>query len=201
MGEVDRPGPAGRRHRHRAATPARDLSIARSGACGCRTASRSPRCRARAGAGRARCWCSGPSGAGKSSLFRGLAGIWPLGDGRIRFPQAARVLALPQRPYFPLGTLAAGADLSDCSPRRSTTPHVRDAMAAAGLGHLAERLDEEAEWNTVLSGGEQQRVGFARALDPPADHPAARRGGVDAGGARRRASSTTCWRESCPTPS
>jgi vitamin B12/bleomycin/antimicrobial peptide transport system ATP-binding/permease protein len=32
------------------------------------------------------------------------------------------------------------------------------------LGHLADRLDEEAEWATVLAGGEQQRVAFARAL-------------------------------------
>jgi putative ATP-binding cassette transporter len=37
-------------------------------------------------------------------------------------------------------------------------------VAAAGLRHLADRLDEEADWSAVLSGGEQQRVAFARAL-------------------------------------
>src|SRR5712691_8208915 len=106
---------------------------------------------------------SGPSGAGKSSLFRGLAGTWPLGDGRIRFPQAARVLALPQRPYFPLGTLRQAVTYPLLA-EEADDRLVREAMAAAGLGHLAGRLDEEAEWSTVLSGGEQQRVGFARAL-------------------------------------
>jgi putative ATP-binding cassette transporter len=115
-----------------------------------------------AGAGQ-RLLVGGPSGTGKSSLFRALAGIWPLGEGAIRLPAGARVLALPQRPYFPLGTLRQG--LTYPLPSAAVEePQVRAAMASAGLGHLAERLDEEADWATALSGGEQQRVGFARAL-------------------------------------
>ena len=47
----------------------------------------------------------GSSGSGKSSLCRALAGIWPVGEVQILLPPNARLLALPQRPYFPLGTL------------------------------------------------------------------------------------------------
>ena len=49
---------------------------------------------------------TGPSGAGKSTLFRAIAGIWPFGDGEVRVPKKARLMMLPQRPYFPVGTLA-----------------------------------------------------------------------------------------------
>ncbi len=106
---------------------------------------------------------SGASGSGKSTLFRTLAGLWPFGDGAVRLPQGARVLALPQRPYFPLGTLKSA--LTYPVPAEEVPDAtVRAAIAAVGLAHLSERLAEEAEWPMVLSGGDQQRVAFARAL-------------------------------------
>jgi putative ATP-binding cassette transporter len=73
------------------------------------------------------------------------------------------VLALPQRPYFPLGTLRQALTYPTLAGEVDDTT-LHEAMTAAGLGHLSARLDEEAEWGTVLSGGEQQRVAFARAL-------------------------------------
>ena len=106
---------------------------------------------------------NGQSGSGKSSLFRTLSGAWPFGEGEIRIPATARVLVLPAQPYFPLGSLrqvlaypSTAEDVAD--------NEVRFAMAAVGLAHLADRLDEEAEWSSVLSSGEQQRIGFARVL-------------------------------------
>ncbi len=50
---------------------------------------------------------TGPSGSGKSTLFRAIAGIWPFGSGRVVVPKDARLMMLPQRPYFPVGSLAA----------------------------------------------------------------------------------------------
>jgi putative ATP-binding cassette transporter len=40
----------------------------------------------------------------------------------------------------------------------------RAALMDCGLPHLADRLDEEQHWAQRLSGGEQQRIAFARAL-------------------------------------
>ena len=37
-------------------------------------------------------------------------------------------------------------------------------IAAVGLPALAARIDEEAHWNRMLSLGEQQRLGIARAI-------------------------------------
>ena len=106
---------------------------------------------------------TGPSGAGKSTLFRAIAGVWPFGSGAISVPAHAKLMMLPQRPYFPIGTLQA-AIVYPAAPDRFSVEQVKDAVAAVGLPQLADRLDEDAHWNRMLSLGEQQRLGMARAL-------------------------------------
>lgn len=106
---------------------------------------------------------TGPSGSGKSTLFRVLAGIWPFGRGRIRVPEHARVLFLPQKPYIPIATLreavsypATGGTFSDAE--------IRDVLAATQLEGFVDRLDAAENWSLQLSVGEQQRLALARAL-------------------------------------
>jgi putative ATP-binding cassette transporter len=106
---------------------------------------------------------SGASGTGKSTLFRALAGIWPFGRGHVNIPAGARVLFLPQKPYIPIGTLRDAIKYPD-EKSAATDAEIVDALKTARLGHLVSRLDEEAHWSNILSGGEQQRVAAARAL-------------------------------------
>ena len=106
---------------------------------------------------------TGPSGAGKSTLFRAIAGIWPFGSGRILVPKDAKVMLLPQRPYFPMASLAAAVSY----PARLgafENARLAEVLTAVGLGQWANRLDEEAHWNRMLSLGEQQRLAIARVI-------------------------------------
>jgi putative ATP-binding cassette transporter len=107
---------------------------------------------------------TGTSGGGKSSLMRALRGLWPFGHGTITVPKD--IIAIPQRPYFPLGTLKAAITypLPEGNVDDAT---VCEVMRVVGLDHLVERLHEEADWRAELSGGEQQRAALAGALLRP----------------------------------
>ena len=106
---------------------------------------------------------TGPSGSGKSTLFRAIAGLWPFGKGRVSIPANARVMVLPQRPYFPVTTLALALSYpADAGTFDDTT--LSEVLRAVGMPGLVMRLHEEAHWNRILSLGEQQRLGIARAL-------------------------------------
>ncbi len=106
---------------------------------------------------------AGPSGSGKSTLFRAIAGIWPYGKGSISIPANASLMMLPQRPYFPIGSLQAAIAYPG-EANRFSPEQVKQALAMVGLPQLAARLAEEEHWNRMLSLGEQQRLGLARAL-------------------------------------
>jgi len=106
---------------------------------------------------------TGPSGCGKSTLFRAIAGVWPFGAGTVLVPRGAKLMMLPQRPYFPIASLEAAvsypSELGVYTPER-----IAEAINAVGLPVLARRLSEEAHWNRILSLGEQQRLAIARAI-------------------------------------
>jgi vitamin B12/bleomycin/antimicrobial peptide transport system ATP-binding/permease protein len=106
---------------------------------------------------------SGPSGSGKSTLLRVLAGIWPFVHGRLQVSDPQHSLFLPQKPYFPLGSLRQV--LAYPRGAESLGEHeLLEALEQVGMSSLASRLDEQALWSQLLSGGEQQRIAIARAL-------------------------------------
>ena len=106
---------------------------------------------------------TGPSGSGKSTLFRAIAGIWPFGSGSIAVPAGATLMMLPQRPYFPTGSLR-GAVEYPAKEGTFTDSQISSAIESVGLPKLVSQTDEHGHWNRTLSLGEQQRLGLARAL-------------------------------------
>lgn len=106
---------------------------------------------------------AGESGSGKSTLVRAISGLWPWGDGAIEIKEGASLFLLPQKPYVPTGTLARATTYPTASDEFAVKDVVR-ALEATGLEHLSKRLDEDASWDTILSGGEKQRLAFARLL-------------------------------------
>jgi len=104
----------------------------------------------------------GQSGSGKSTIMRAVAGVWPWGRGDIHLPRGT-IMFMPQKPYFPLGTLREALYYPK-APEGISDDVLKDTLHKVGLDHLRDRLDETERWDLILSGGEQQRVAFSRTL-------------------------------------
>jgi putative ATP-binding cassette transporter len=111
----------------------------------------------------------GRTGAGKTTVFRAISGIWPLAKGTVEMPDGKKVIILPQRPYFPIGTMVEAVSYPYPAGTYSDED-IKQALKDVGLPQFVDRIYEVQHWNMVLSGGEQQRVGIARALLLNADY-------------------------------
>lgn len=101
----------------------------------------------------------GKSGAGKSTALRYAAGLWRYGRGEISLPRTG-VMFIPQKPY--LAPLSLKELIAYPQPPRADDAEFLEILHSVGLKKFARMLNSRADYVKILSGGEAQRLSFAR---------------------------------------
>lgn len=117
---------------------------------------------------------TGSNGVGKTAVARVLAGLWaplPSSDpsSSISTPSRESVFVIPQRAYMVTGSLLEQViypdSYTDYVAKGGNEKQLQEILDMVFLGYLPAReggWKTRKEWRDVLSGGEKQRMGFAR---------------------------------------
>jgi len=100
----------------------------------------------------------GASGTGKSSVFRYIAGIWDYGSGEVCLPCGTMVV--PQKPF--LARMSLRRLIAYPSDLQGADADFEGILRRVRLEKFIFELDEVKDWGKILSGGEAQRLAFAR---------------------------------------
>jgi putative ATP-binding cassette transporter len=73
------------------------------------------------------------------------------------------MIALGPWPFLPQGSLRQVLAFPEAAEHYDN-PTLQAALSSVGLAHLADRLDEIADWARVLTAAETQRLSFARII-------------------------------------
>ncbi|MDF9391796.1 MULTISPECIES: ABC transporter ATP-binding protein/permease [Methylococcus] len=108
----------------------------------------------------------GENQTAKVALFRATADLWNAGTGKIIRPGLEDTLFLPERPYLPPGTLRESL-LRTGGEDQIPDERIIATLRSLNIDSILIRvggLDTEADWDDVLSLGEQQLLAFTHLL-------------------------------------